>query len=56
VTFVAFLADGRLATAASGEEVVRVWPADLIAEFRRRKSRDLIGHERDRYGLDAKQP
>ncbi|HVJ81264.1 MAG TPA: WD40 repeat domain-containing protein, partial [Planctomycetia bacterium] len=56
VTFVAFLAGGRVATSADGEEAIRLWPADLIDEFRRRKARDFRGFERERYGLEEKQP
>jgi WD40 repeat protein len=52
VKAVAYSPDGkRVATASAIEPLARVWPADLLPEFEKRKPRELTIAERVRYEL-----
>jgi WD40 repeat protein len=54
VRVVAFSPDGRrIATASPTETLARVWPAELIPDFEKRKPRELTAGERVRYELPA---
>ncbi|HKB03739.1 MAG TPA: protein kinase [Gemmataceae bacterium] len=57
VTLVAFSPDGtHVATVVERATLARVWPADVVPEFERRKPRELTPEERSKYELPPAPP